>query len=356
MSYPSFLSITDQVAGHLRAEILRGRWSEMLPGKHQLAAELGLNNKTIEAALRQLEADGLLVPQGAGRRRRINPKGGKRSRALRVAILAFDLQADRKLDYMVDLHHSLFEAGHTVSYAPRSLTELRFDLKKVARLVEQTKANAWVVLAGSGEVLQWFAGRPEPAFAVFGQRQGLPLAGFGPNKVPAFAAATRKLVELGHRRVVLLCRRLRRLPTPGLNERTFLDELNAAGIHTSDYNLPDWEEYNGGFQKCLDALFHVTPPTALIVDEMPWFVATLQFLAQRGIRVPADVSLICTDDDTAFAGCAPPIACMTWDTRPLVRRVVNWAAHVSRGQPDLRQTMTPSTFLPGGTLAPPPRR
>ena len=47
---------------------------------------------------------------------------------------------------------------------------------------------------------------------------------------------------------------------------------------------------------------------------------------------------------------------MTWDTRPLVRRVVNWAANVSRGKPDLRQTMTPSTFLPGGTLAPPPRR
>jgi DNA-binding transcriptional regulator YhcF (GntR family) len=353
VSLPSFLTITDQVAEHLRAEILRGRWSGMLPGKHELAAELGLNNKTIEAALWQLEKDGLLIPQGTGRRRRINPKGGKSSRALRVAILALDLKADRKLDYMVDLHHSLSEAGHTVHYAARSLTDIRFDLKPLGRLVEETKTDAWLVLAGSREVLQWFAGRPEPAFALFGQREGLRIAGFGPNKAPACADATRRLIELGHRRIVLLCRRIRRFPSPGLSERAFLDELSTAGIRTGDYNLPDWEEYNGGFQKCLNALFRVTPPTALIVDEAPWFVAALQCLAGHGIRVPYDVSLICTDNDAAFAGCAPPIACITWDTRPLVRRVVNWASNISRGKTDLRQTTTPATFIPGGSIARP---
>lgn len=354
MPYTSFLSITDQVAEHVRGEILRGRWSETLPGKHQLAVELGVNNKTVEAALRQLERDGLLVPQGAGRRRRVNSRGGKSSRPLRAAILAFDLEVDRKLDYMVELQHALGEAGHTVFYAQRSLVELRFDPNRVARLVGETRADAWVVLAGSREVLQWFAGRPEPAFALFGQRQGLRIAGFGPDKVPAYAAATRQLIGLGHTRIVLLCRRIRRLPSPGLSERAFLEELNAAGIKTGEYNLPDWVEYDGGFQKCLESLFRVTPPTALVVDEAPWFVATLQFLAQRGIRVPADVSLVCTDDDAAFAGCAPPIARMAWDPGPLVRRIVAWAAHVSRGKSDLRQTTTPSVFIPGGTMAPVP--
>ncbi len=355
MPYTSFLSITEQVAEHLRAEILRGRWTEILPGKHQFAAELGLNNKTIEAALRILEADGLVVPQGAGRNRRINPKGGKSSRALRIAFLTLDLAADRKVDYMVDLHHTLFEAGHTVFYAPSDMAELRFDLKKIARLVEGCKADAWVVLAGSREVLEWFTQRPEPAFALFGRRQSLPIAGFGPHKTPAVAAATRKLIELGHHRIVLLCRKIRRLPAPGLSERTYLSELEAGGIRTGEYNLPDWEETNAGFQKCLEALFRVTPPTALIVDEASWFVAAMQFLIRRGLRVPADVSMICTDDDAAFACCDPPIACITWDTRPLVRRVLNWASNVSRGKPDLRQTTTPAAFVPGGSIAPPPR-
>ena len=48
MSTPSFLTLADQVTEHLRSEILRGRWSGALPGKHQLAAELGVNNKTVE--------------------------------------------------------------------------------------------------------------------------------------------------------------------------------------------------------------------------------------------------------------------------------------------------------------------
>ncbi len=356
MPFPSFLTITDQVAEHLRAEILRGRWTGTLPGKHELAADLGLNNKTIEVALRQLEKDGLLISQGVGRRRRINPKGGKSSRSLRVAILTLEEEADRRLDYMVDLYHSLSEAGHTVFYAPQSQTQLRFNLKKIAQLVEQTPADVWLVLAGSREVLEWFASRTKPVFALFGRRQGLRMAGFGPNKVPACVAATRKLIELGHRRVVLLCRRIRRLPSPGPSEQAFLEELSAAGIKTGEYNLPDWEEFSGGFQKCLDGLFQVTPPTAVIVDEAPWFVATLQFLASRGIRVPNDVSLICTDNNDAFAGCVPTIACMTWDTRPLVQRVVQWASNVSRGRVDFRQSTTPSEFVSGGSICRPIQR
>lgn len=66
MSTIRFLSITEQVAVHLRGELLRGRWSGVMPGKHHLAEELGVNNKTVESALRQLEAEGLLVAQGGG--------------------------------------------------------------------------------------------------------------------------------------------------------------------------------------------------------------------------------------------------------------------------------------------------
>ena len=351
MQYVSFLSITEQFTEHLRSEILRGRWSGNLPGRHQLAAEFGLNSKTVEAALRQLESDGVLVPRGAGRPRLINPAAPGSRRALRIAILTFDLEADRRIGYMADLYHSLFEAGHTVLFAPRSQSEMQFNLEKISRLVEETEADGWVVLAGSREVLEWFAARPGPAFAVFGQRQELAIAGFGPDKAPAITAATRKLIDLGHRRIILLVRRARRVPVPSLSVVAFQDALKTAGIRVGNYNLPDWEESNAGFKQCLEALFGVTPPTALIVDEVPWFIATLQFLARRGLRVPGDVSLICTDDDPAFACCEPPIACITWDTRPLVRRVVNWAASVCRGKPDLRQTLTPAVFMDSDAIS-----
>ena len=358
MGTPSFLSITDQAAEHLRAEILRGRWSGIMPGKHQLAAELGINNKTVEAALRQLEKTRLLLPQGAGRNRRINLRRGGTARVLRIATLLNEGEQDRKTQLHIKITHALAGAGHTAINAPKSLSEVRFAPKRVATLVRQTTADAWIIFAGSRGVLEWFASQPLPAFALFGHRIGIKIPAVSPDNPPALAAATRSLIALGHRRIVLLCRKIRRLPRPGLSESVFLDTLRAHHCPTGDFNLPDWEETNAGFQQCLAALFRTTPPTALIVDEPPYFVAAMQYLLARGIRVPADVSLICTDDDPAFAHCEPPIACITWDNRHVVRRIVNWAPTSASANPTSARLSRPRSsssaeFLVGGTIGPP---
>ena len=56
---------------HLRKEIFRGSWSWTMPGAPTLAKELEVDRNTVETALRRLEEVGLLVGQGAGRKRRI---------------------------------------------------------------------------------------------------------------------------------------------------------------------------------------------------------------------------------------------------------------------------------------------
>ncbi len=347
------LSAAGQVAAHLRRELEAGRWTGKLPGVNSLAAELGVNRKTVETALRQLERDGLLLGQGPGRMRLIIPAGTKPAPSLRVAVLTYDT-ADRSLAYIVELQHALTAAGHSAVFLAKALTELGMDVTRIARLVKQTPADAWVVQSASREVLEWFHARPAPVFALFGRREGLPIAATGPDKIPAITVATRRLIALGHRRVVILCRGERRKPGPGRSERAILNELAAHGIPTSNYNLPDWEETPEGFQKLLTSLFKVTPPTALIIAEAPLFVAAQQFLARRGLCSPEHVSLICSDSDPAFAWCQPPIACIRWDAGPLIRRIVRWAADVSRGRTDIRQTSTPAKFIPGGTIGPAP--
>ena len=77
---------------------------------------------------------------------------------------------------------------------------------------------------------------------MFGRRQSLPIAGTGPDKLVSSIAATRQLIALGHRRIVNICRRERRKPTPGEEESAFLAELANHGIAAGDYNLPDWRE------------------------------------------------------------------------------------------------------------------
>jgi DNA-binding LacI/PurR family transcriptional regulator len=350
VSTPTFLTLADQVTEHLRSEILRGRWSGMLPGKHQLAAELGVNNKTVEAAMRQLEKTGLLLAQGAGRKRLINTRRRSSSRALRIALLLNDHELDEKLKIVLEVKHALDDAGHTIVTPSKSLSALRFDPKRVAALVRQTKADAWLIVAGPRSVLEWFASQPVPAFALFGNRVGLKIPAVAPKKAPVVAEAVRHLISLGHRRITLLARRSVRLPNPTPGVASYLETLREHGFQIGEFNLPDWEESNAGFHECLRSLFRSTPPTALIVDEVTYFVATMQFLLRQGLRVPADVSLICTDDDVALSHCDPPAACIRWDMRPVINRVVKWAANVSRGKADLVQTATPAEFVAGGTI------
>jgi hypothetical protein len=346
------LNAAEQVAAHLQEEVRQQTWSGKIPGVKALALELGVNPKTVKAALALLVRDGVLVGQGARRRHQIHPSEILHSKQkLRVAILVGD-PPDKSVAYMVELQHLLMEAGHSAFFCSQSLLALGMNVGRVARMVEQSEVDAWVVCAASGEVLEWFAGRPVPVFALFGRRRGLPIAGAGPDKPPALAAATRALIALGHRRIVLLSRTERRLPEPGASERAFLDELARHGIAHGPYHLPDWEESVEGFQARLESLFRFTPPSALIIDEMPQFIAVQQFVAGLGLRVPGDVSLVCTDADPAFAWCVPTISQIRWDSGPVVRRIVRWAANVKRGKADLRQTFTPAEFVPGGTIGP----
>ncbi len=342
------LSASEQVAAHLRGELKRGHWRGMMPGANQLTAQLGVNHKTIEAALKQLEHEGLLVGQGQGRKRRIALRVTKAARPMRIAILDSEPVAIIE-SYMVELQHRLLAAGHTIFFTEKTLTELGMDLKQIKQLVKRTEADAWLINAGSREVLEWFAAQATPAFAIFGRWEDLPIAATGPDKRSAVIAATRHLISQGHQQIVLVTRRLWRLPEPGPSQRAYLDELKAHSIVTSDYNLPDWEESRDGLLRLLDSLFQVSPPTALILDEAVFFSATMQFLASRGIRVPQQVSLICTNDDPAFSWCTPTISHIHWDPAKMVHRIVRWAAAVSQGRRIVRQTTMPAKFIAGGT-------
>ena len=354
MSSKGFSSITEQVAAYLKTGLLEGRWKKTMPGRNRLADELEVSRKTVQGALELLEKEAILVSQGPGRRRRIVlPYEGTPAPSLRIAILEYDTAALGE-DYMVDLMHRLKNAGHHAFPAGMTLTGLGMKIPRVRRFVEEIETDAWVVGAGSREVLAWFAEQETPAFALFGRRKGLPIAGIGPDQVAAGRAAVRRLIAFGHRRIVLLVRESQRSAGIGASERAILDEMEAHDLPTSRYNLPDWEDSPEGLHLVLEELFRVTPPTALIIDEPFLFHAAKDHLAQKGIVAPAHISLICSDPDPTFAWCRPTIAHIRWDSAPVVRRIMRWATNVARGKNDRSQTLTKAEFVEGGTIGPAP--
>ena len=353
----SRISLPEQVAASLREGILHGRWCDSFPGENQLAVDLDVSRNTVRRALQVLENEGILVRRGNGCSRKITVAGTAIAlqRPLRVAVLRNEpsvMDKSQTALLLVDIRHSLEAAGYHVFDCDKAQTELKHKLPLMTRQLVAADADAWVIEAGSRPLLEWCAAQETPCLALYGRTAGLSLARTGPDTVLAYAAATRKLIELGHRRIVSIVREGFRKPTPGCCESAFLDELNANGIPTGNYNLPDWEETPEGFSRMMESLFKTTPPTAIIIDEICWFSAALAFLVHRGIRVPEQVSLVSGDCDPLLDMCHPGFAHMRWDNRLIVRRIVRWADAVSKGKADRKAINIPAEFIPGGSIGP----
>ncbi|HKK17096.1 MAG TPA: substrate-binding domain-containing protein, partial [Opitutales bacterium] len=271
--------------------------------------------------------------------------------SLRVQILLY-APDDAKSHYNVELQQRLQGMGHVTNFASRTLVDLGMDVNRIARYVKKHPADAWVVFSGSLDVLHWFSQREVPTFAFAGRRRKVQIASTGPNKLTAISALVHRLSKLGHRRIVMLAREVRRKPHPGEFEQVFLNELAALGMPQGEYNLPDWKESPEGLHHVLDTLFKYTPPTALIIEEPATFIAAQNYLAQRGILAPRDISLICDDPDPAFSWCRPSIAHIGWNSSQCVRRIVRWVNNVAQGKDDRRMSFTKAEFVEGGTIGP----
>ena len=65
------LLVAEQVAEQLKTELERGSYSNILPGVSTFVEELKGNHKTVKAALKILETEGVLINQGRGLKRQI---------------------------------------------------------------------------------------------------------------------------------------------------------------------------------------------------------------------------------------------------------------------------------------------
>jgi DNA-binding LacI/PurR family transcriptional regulator len=346
-----FKSKIEQVAEHLRDEMARGRWNREIPGREELASDLGVNSKTVESALKLLEHKGVLIPQGVGRRRKISEHVDHALPALHIRLFLYE-PADRSLISTVETIHELSTLGHVVSVSEKSLQELGLSLARVANYVAKNPADAWVVIGGPRDILEWFAEQNFPVFAQYGRSRDIGISGVKVNKVPALTEAVRKLTSLGHRRIVMLARSERRKPNPGLLEQEFLNELERNGIKTGPYHLPEWDDDLEGFHRCLDALFTTTPPTAIILSEAEHMIAAQQHLAMKGIVAPRDISLICQDPSHAFSWCIPRISHIYWDAKPVVNSILQWANRIARGKDGRKQMIVNAEFVEGETIGP----
>lgn len=351
------LPLAEQTAAHLREGFQSGRWGGRLPGVLQLADELAVSKHVVRAALKILEEEGWIEDCGAGRRRRIlarpNAKPGRRT--LRIGIMLHTpLEKDDALTAMIllDVRHAIEMSGHTCIFSDRCLAQMGDDVSRISRAVKAVDADAWIVCLASGVVMEWFAAQPFQVFAFGGRFEEFPVAGSATRVAPAIESAVDTLVKHGHRRIVMLAATLLRRPVPIPSFGRYLSFLEARGIAPTDYHLPHFEDTAEGLENCLDSLFRITPPTALLVGQANYCVAVFAFLARRGLQVPRDVSVISTRMDPVFALRLPPLDHFHVPVKDYISRIARWVDGVAKGRPDQRHVIFQAAYVPGGTVGP----
>ena len=209
-------------------------------------------------------------------------------------------------------------------------------------------ADAWIVVAGARPVLEVLSKASTPVFALFGNMTGLRIAGTGGRKINALRECIDHLYNKGCRRIVMLLRSGGYSAGPSATAEVLIEELDKRDLQHSSYNLPVWDDTPDGLHRCLDALFQVTPPDAILVDDWILSYAIQNYLSRKRGLAFRQVECVSTDYHPSFKWCQPAVAHFHWDTMKAVRRVVQWADHISQGKEDKKVKLFEARFIPGG--------
>ncbi len=119
--------------------------------------------------------------------------------------------------------------------------------------------------------------------------------------------ATRHLIELGHRRIAIICG-----PAGLWASRARLDGYRAA-MQAAELNVDeqlirrDSFSVSGGRAQARELLSLPQPPTAIVAGNDNQAFGVLQALGERGLRAPGDLSVVGFDDVPVASWAAPPL-------------------------------------------------
>jgi LacI family transcriptional regulator len=183
------------------------------------------------------------------------------------------------------------------------------ELRTYRRIVEGRRADGIVVVRT----------RRQDARIDYLQKLGFPFVAMGRcdthqpyafvdgDGEAAFADAVRRLVALGHRRIVHLA-----APSAftfaGLRRRGYASAMENAGLAPSI--IEHRADEQGGFGAALEALGGATPPTALLCATDRMAFGALRAARQHGFVVPRDLSIIGHDNLVTAQFCDPPLTTM----------------------------------------------
>lgn len=298
-SIPRRLSLIQQTAESLRAEISLGTWRDWLPGERELTTTLVVGRNTLRAALRELAASGL-----------IETRHGAGHRILRTTTSSAPREMPRSIGLLVPGGLHLLRPSQTlwIDQLRALLIKQGFDLQihHQRRFPQDPLRHAcWVLTLCEGELQRRFARNGIRCVIAGTTHPGvnLPFVDIDYRSLCRHAAGV--LIAHGHRRIAFLTRQPR-YGGDRESELGFTEGARRSSHSDVVAHIVRHQDSRAGVNHALRRILRGShPPTALLVGDSHHYLTASSLLARLGKIVPQDLALICRDDDPFLAHLVP---------------------------------------------------
>jgi len=301
-SSPKFATLSRQVAHALAERIRSGAYSGGLPGERWLAASLQVSRRTVRAALALLREEKVLktIPGQETRILQEPPPRGE-PRTLRSIGLILPDPVDQLEPYSTVffdfLRALLYENGYRLETHVGHSFYTRRPGAALAKLSARFPCDAWILAFSTRACQAWFHARRLPTVIVGTAHEGLALPYVDVDMRATARHAAHFLIGKGHRRLALIINEKNRAGDR-LTEQGFLEGTQPSAAAGATAQVFRHAGTMDSLRRMVDRILRLASrPTALFIANPYHYMAVAGLLAERGLKVPRDLSLLCRDDD-----------------------------------------------------------
>lgn len=330
-------SLIDQLCTALREGLARGDWPEWLPSERRLCADLRVGRNSLRAALQRLADEGLLeVVAGQGTRstRRTPRRNAKEKRVVGLlSPLPLEQLRPRQALWVDELRGILAEAGCLLRFIASPPCFRSNPAVALERLVSQEACGCWILVRSSRACQEWFSRRKVPCVIAGSCHEGVDLPFVDLNYRAMCRHAATTLLQLGHRRIAFLTQ-----PADAagdLNSETgFMEGVRLFPAAGAEGTIVHHDLDRDSVARCVRRLMTGAPaPTALLINQSYHYLTVFSVLAGLGRRIPADVSLLCRDEDRFLSYLEPEPARYVEDPHLFARKLARITTGLMRERP-----------------------
>lgn len=340
-----------------------GLWGQRLASDRELAVRMGANRRTLQKALGDLEADGLIERRrGSGTFVRQRAGAGRAPGTARLAIIADRHYEDEPgWQYQAEMIHGMIGQGRRLR---AQCTVLALDRAEERERIwdarEMAGFNGFLLVSMDDRVLakQLLDLRRGAVVLVDRALRDMPVTSVLDGSFEGMRAVVSHLVHLGHRRIAFFHERGLAL----INTEKFdgyRSALKSRGIDLDEKLVAcpgtpqPKEEYA---ERAIDGLLSLdAPPTAIVASRDHRALTLIDVLERRGLQVGKDVSVAGFGDTAVRMGLSDRLTSCRIYPRKFGSQAVRAALAPASGN-EVRTVIVPDRLMIRESTCPPVKR